>query len=485
MNDDVRNLEPKIVWNYFADLNAIPRASKKEAQVIAFMQSFAKQLNLPCKTDDVGNVLISKPATKNAQHQVPVILQGHLDMVHQKNSDSNFNFDTQGIEMYVDGDFVKAKGTTLGADNGLGVASIMALLASTDIPHPALEALFTIDEETGMTGALALQPNWMKGKILLNLDTEDDDELTIGCAGGIDVTTDATYPEVDSIGSAAVLLSLKGLTGGHSGVDIHKNRANANKLLAQGLWELQHAFNFELASFDGGGLRNAIPREAKAKLVLPADKKNEFLKALNHLKTTWQDNFKETDPSLTLEITETEMPKKVCNKLFTEKVLTCLVKCPNGVYKMSEQINNLVETSNNVARIKIEDGHFLAQCLTRSSVETQKDELVNLITNCFKSLNGSTVTGGNYPGWEPQPNAPIVKIMEKLYEETFGSKAKVNAIHAGLECGIIGANYPDVQMISFGPNIFGAHSPDERAQISSFQKFWKYLQLVLEKIPEN
>ncbi len=483
MNEEIRNLEPKAVWNYFADINAIPRASKKEEKIVAYMEQFAKDLNLKCKVDKVGNVLISKPATAGMEDRKPVILQGHLDMVHQKNSDTNFDFSTQGIEMYVVEDYVKGKGTTLGADNGLGVASIMAVLASNEMEHPALEALFTIDEETGMTGALSLEPNWMEGEILLNLDTEDDDELTIGCAGGVDVTADANYTEVTANGDTAVVLQIKGLSGGHSGVDIHKGRCNANKLLTELLISLCDKFNLEVAAIDGGGLRNAIPREAMAQMVFKSENKNAIHDFVNETKLNWQTKYAAGDPYLNISLEEVATPAKVADKDFLSKLLSSLECCPNGVYSMSESIEGLVQTSNNLARIRLQNGSFLAQCLTRSSVEKDKTELAAKIKNCFENIGASVTTSGDYPGWEPKPEAEIVSLTERLYEECFGVKANVNAIHAGLECGIIGAHYPNLQMISFGPNIFGAHSPDERAQISSFTKFWKYLKLVLKNIP--
>ena len=485
MNEEIRNLEPKEVWNYFSDINAIPRASKKEERIIAFMEQFAKSLKLNYKVDKVGNVLISKPATAGMENRKSVILQSHLDMVHQKNSDTNFDFDTQGIEMYIDEDFVKARGTTLGADNGLGVASIMAVLASNEIAHPALEALFTIDEETGMTGALSLEPNWMQGEILLNLDTEDDDELTIGCAGGIDVTAEVNYSEITPLGNKSAIIQIKGLSGGHSGVDIHKGRANANKLMAELLLLLKEKFQLEVAAIDGGGLRNAIPREAMAQITFKDNEDTALTEFINEVKLNWQTKFAAVDPFLNITIESVETPAKVANKEFLVMLLQSLNACPNAVYSMSESIEGLVQTSNNLARVRLQNGTFLAQCLTRSSVEADKLALVDLIKKCFTNIEASVNTGGDYPGWEPKRHSEIVSLTERLYEDCFGIKAKVNAIHAGLECGIIGSHYPDLQMISFGPNIFGAHSPDERAQISSFTKFWKYLKLVLENIPEK
>ncbi|HQX97209.1 MAG: aminoacyl-histidine dipeptidase [Chitinophagaceae bacterium] len=483
MGEAIRQLEPKALWNHFADLNAVPRPSKKEERVIQFAKSFGKLLNLPTQVDAVGNVIIKKPASIGMENRQTVVLQSHLDMVHQKNADTTFDFDKQGIEMYIDGDWVKAKGTTLGADNGIGVAAIMALLASTDIEHPAIEALFTIDEETGMTGAKGLVGGLLNGTILLNLDTEDDDELTIGCAGGIDVTCTGEYSQEKPKGDLSLKISIKGLTGGHSGVDIQKGRANANKLMNRLLWELSKDFSIEIATIDGGSLRNAIPRESVAEIVLDKKKHNELKEAVTKFEKTIKAEHSFTDASLEVKLENTVAVRNVMNADFQYKFLRSMYACPNGIYRMTPEIEGLVQTSNNIAKVLVKEGKFSVQCLTRSSVDTEKTDLANAITSAFELIGASIEFGGNYPGWEPKPDAPIIKIMSELYEELFKGKAHVNAVHAGLECGIIGTNYPDMQMISFGPNIYGAHSPDERAQISSVQKFWIYLLATLKKIP--
>ncbi|MEO5947278.1 MAG: aminoacyl-histidine dipeptidase [Chitinophagaceae bacterium] len=483
MSDTIRQLEPKALWNYFADLNAVPRPSKKEERVIEFAKSFGESLNLPTQVDAVGNVIIKKPATKGMENRQTVLLQSHLDMVHQKNADTTFDFDKQGIEMYIEGDWVKAKGTTLGADNGIGVASIMALLASTDIAHPPLEVLFTIDEETGMTGAKGLSSGLLDGKILLNLDTEDDDELTIGCAGGIDVTCTGKYELGQPKGNLSFKLSIKGLTGGHSGMDIQKGRGNANKLMNRLLWELSKEFSIEIAAIDGGSLRNAIPRESVAEIVVDEKKQIDFKEVVAMFEKTIKVEYDFTDASLEVKLENTEGIGKVMDADFQYKFLRSMYACPNGIYRMSPDIEGLVQTSNNIAKVLVKDGKFSVQCLTRSSVDTEKIDLTNAITSAFELTGAAIEMGGEYPGWEPKPDAPIIKIMSELYEELFKEKPCVNAVHAGLECGIIGTNYPDMQMISFGPNIYGAHSPDERAQISSVQKFWKYLLETLKRIP--
>lgn len=483
MSDEIRQLAPKALWNHFADLNAVPRPSKKEERVIEFVKSFGASLNLPTLVDGVGNIIIKKPASKGMEDRQTIVLQSHLDMVHQKNAATNFDFNKQGIDMYIDGDWVKAKGTTLGADNGIGVATIMALLSSDDITHPSIEALFTIDEETGMTGAKGLVSELLDGKILLNLDTEDDDELTIGCAGGIDVSSSGSYKEEKSNGDTSYRITIKGLTGGHSGMDIPKGRGNANKLMNRILLELSKQFAISIAAIDGGSLRNAIPRESVATIVLQNSALEDFKKVFSQLVETIKVEYQSTDERLDIQFEEIEKIKKVLNADFQNIFLKSLESCPNGVYKMTPGIEGLVQTSNNIARVIVNEGKFSVQCLTRSAVDSEKKELTNAIASAFELTGAAISLGGDYPGWVPRPEAPIIKIMSDLYEELFNEKPRVNAVHAGLECGIIGTKYPDMQMISFGPNIYGAHSPDERAQISSVQKFWKYFLETLKRIP--
>lgn len=483
MNEAIRKLEPTVMWNKFADLNAVPRPSKKEERVIQFIKSFGETLNLPTYVDEVGNVIIKKPATKGMEDRVTIVLQSHLDMVHQKNAATNFDFNTQGIEMFVEGDWVKANGTTLGADNGIGVASIMALLESTIIPHPALEALFTIDEETGMTGALALKGGLLDGSIMLNLDTEDDDELTIGCAGGVDITATGTYTSEATKHNMAYKISVKGLTGGHSGMDIHRGRGNANKIMNRLLLNLTRDLTIEIASIDGGSLRNAIPRESVS--VITVGDANNLKKSIQEFESIIQAEYKTTDPNVIITIDETEVPTQVVSADFQYKLLRSIYACPFGIYRMSSDIAGLVQTSNNVARVIVKDGAYQIQCLTRSSVDSEKLDLQHAITSAFELMGANIVAAGSYPGWTPKPSAPIVKLMSDLYKERYHSEAKVSACHAGLECGILGTNYPDMQMISFGPNIKGAHSPDERAQISSVQKYWGFLLETLVRIPKK
>ncbi|WP_114779551.1 aminoacyl-histidine dipeptidase [Botryobacter ruber] len=486
MNNDIRNLEPHALWNYFADLNAVPRPSKKEERVIQFIKDFGQRLGLDTTEDETGNVLIRKPASAGMDDRQTILLQSHLDMVHQKNAGTTFDFDTQGIEMYVDGDWVRANGTTLGADNGIGVAAIMALLASTDIAHPPVEALFTIDEETGMTGALGLKGGVLKATIMLNLDTEDDRELTIGCAGGVNVTATGTYEqESPAPGMNGYRISIKGLTGGHSGMDIHLGRGNANKLMNRLLHEASSRCGLRIGSIDGGSLRNAIPRESFADVALPAAKQAEFEKLITSLTATLKAEYATTDPQLEVSIAPAALPTTVSAPAFQANLLRAVYACPNGVYRLSPDIENLVQTSSNMARIILKEGSYSVQNLTRSSVDSEKDDMATAIKCAFELAGARVEFSGSYPGWTPKPGAGIVKMMSDLYRELFQEEANVNACHAGLECGIIGANYPGMEMISFGPNIRGAHSPDERVQISSVQKFWHYFTETLKQIPVN
>ena len=485
MSEAVKSLEPKSLWSHFADINAIPRASKKEERIISFMMEFGQGLGLDTIKDHIGNVIIRKPATDGFENRQTVVLQSHLDMVHQKNNETVFDFATEGIRMLVDEDWVKAEGTTLGADNGIGVAAIMALLSSTDIPHPPLEALFTIDEETGMTGALELKGGILTGDIMLNLDTEEDNELTIGCAGGIDISVASSYSQETPANKNAYSITLKGCTGGHSGMDIHLGRANANKLMNRLLQTLNKKIGLSISSIDGGGLRNAIPRESKSILCIAESDVAEFNSIIEECRNTFKTEYAFTDPNLDVQVSHIDLPSSVMDKNTQDNLLLAIYSCPNGIYRMTPEIEGLVQTSNNLARVLVENGKIEILCLTRSSVETEKHDLVNAISACFELMNANVSTDGAYPGWRPNPSSDIVKIMADLYREMFEGEPHVNACHAGLECGILGQNYPEMDMISFGPNIRGAHSPDERVQISSVQKFWKYLLETLNRIPQK
>jgi dipeptidase D len=484
MSQEIRNLEPKALWNKFADLNAVPRPSKKEERVIEFMKNFGNSLGLETFEDEIRNVIIRKPATTGMENRKAIVMQGHLDMVHQKNADTVFDFDTQGIDMYVDGDWVRARGTTLGADNGLGVATIMAILESKDIPHPAIEALFTIDEETGMTGALNLKGGILQGQILLNLDTEEDDEIDIGCAGGIDVTATRSYNEEEvPEGSVGHIITVKGLNGGHSGMDIHKGLGNANKIMNRLLFDAFENFGLQVAEINGGSLRNAIPRESVAKVIISEMFDEAYIFDMQEIINDIKAEYKTTEPNLSIEIVKCDLPEKVMDLGVQEGIIRAIYAAHNGVYRMSADMEDLVETSNNIARVIVKDGEISIGCLTRSSVETSKFDLANALRSAFELVGCEVELSGSYPGWTPNVNSEVLDTLVGIYEKQNNEKPKVVACHAGLECGILGTNYPDMDMISFGPTIHGAHSPDERASISSAQKYWKFVLEILSNIP--
>ncbi|MFT5860845.1 MAG: dipeptidase D [Flavobacteriaceae bacterium] len=483
---NIRNLAPESLWNHFADLNAVPRPSKKEERVIQYMMDFGKNLGFETIQDAIGNVIIKKPATSGMEDRKMVILQSHLDMVHQKNSDTVFDFDTQGIEMRINGDWVDANGTTLGADNGIGVASIMAVLTSTDIAHPAIEAMFTIDEETGMTGAMQLDPSNFEGEILLNLDTEDDDELSIGCAGGIDTNTSYKYELVPvDVDAACFEIKVSGLVGGHSGMDIDKGRGNANKLINRVLRAIRKSCAIQLISIDGGSLRNAIPREATAVIAVNHDYEGQVDVEFNAISILLKKELAALETELEISFKPTSNQTHCAASADTTKIIDAIYAVHNGVFRMSPDIADLVETSSSLARIIMKDGEFVSQSLQRSSVESTKDDVANTIRATFELMGATVVQTGDYPGWEPNPKSAILDIMSDLYKKKFNEDPKIKACHAGLECGILSKHLPKVDMISFGPNIRAAHSPDEKVQISSVQKFWDYLLDVLKEIPSK
>lgn len=483
-NLDIRALKPQHLWNHFADLNAVPRPSKKEERVIAFMRKFGEDLQLETEIDAAGNVLIRKPATPGMEHRAPVVLQSHLDMVHQKNSDTIFDFEQEGIKMMVEGDWVKAQGTTLGADNGIGVAAMMSVLASDSIAHPAVEALFTIDEETGMTGAQELQPGFVRGKILLNLDTEEDDEIDIGCAGGIDVTSTKQYQEIDIPSDWIHLeIALTGLQGGHSGMDIHKGFGNANKIMNALLMTIEDQLC--LVELKGGSLRNAIPRESFAKVAIAPSHLENLKNKIEAFSHQVKGDFAEIEPNLTLSTRQIDGARKGMAKEEFKAFTRAVDAAINGVFKMSPDIPDLVEASNNISKIGLGAGQISVECLTRSSVDASKVEVANALKTTFDQAGFETSFSGSYPGWSPNRDSAILTVLEERYEEVFQAKPRVVACHAGLECGLIGQHYPEMDMISFGPTILGAHSPDERASISSVAKFWTLLVDVLAHIPED
>ena len=481
MSDAIRNLSPKPLWNKFADLNAVPRPSKKEQGVIKFMKDFGASLGLQTIEDEVGNVIIKKPATPGMEDRKAIVMQSHLDMVHQKNSDTVFDFDTQGIQMYVDGDWVRANGTTLGADNGLGVATIMAVLDSDTIAHPSIEALFTIDEETGMTGAIGLKGGLLEGEILLNLDTEEDDEIGVGCAGGVDVTASGSYHQIPAPKGQGYRITVKGLQGGHSGMDISKGLGNANKMMNRLLAANKDIAH--IASLAGGSLRNAIPRESTAIVVVATQDISEFVLQMEKLQFNLVEEYRLLEPDLTIETQKIDPPQMVMASKDQTTFINAVYASHNGVYRMSPAIKGLVETSNNIAKISVKDATLKIECLTRSSVDSSMDDMAATLTSVFELAGYDVDCSGHYPGWAPNMDSAILKVVESLYISLHGEKPNVAACHAGLECGILGQNYPKMDMISFGPTIKGAHSPDERASISSAQKYWKFVLEILKNIP--
>ena len=486
MSLEVANAKPVEVWKNFVLLNEVPRPSKKEERVIEFLKSFARKNNLLFQQDEIGNLVIIKEATQNMKDCETVVLQSHVDMVHEKNNEVEFDFLNSGIKMYVEGDWVKADGTTLGADNGLGVAAIMAVLESKEISHPKVEALFTVDEETGMTGALNLSNTILSGKILLNLDTEEDDEICIGCAGGIDITMKRSYNLINSTNDeVCVELLLNGLTGGHSGAEIHKGLGNSNKIIFEIINEINNHFKISICSVDGGGLRNAIPRESTAVISFSKDNFELFEQIIKKSLEIYKKRFQLTDSDLNLEFKLLGNGLKQLSREDSNELIKAINMCPNGVFEMSKSIEGLVETSNNLANIKLVNGELKIMCLTRSSSEESKNKLSKIISNIFENISCSCTFSGGYPGWEPNINSKTLREVKNSYIKLFSSEPKVNVIHAGLECGIIGSHYPEMDMISFGPTILGAHSPDEKASISSTQKFWTFFTEVLANIPRK
>jgi len=488
-HNNISSLEPKEIWASFVALNAIPRPSKKEEKVMAFILDFGVSLGLETLQDLVGNILIRKPATKGMEQSSCVTLQAHLDMVHQKNDDTVFDFETQGIQMEVVGDWVKAKGTTLGADNGMGVAAIMAVLKSVDIAHGPLEALFTIDEETGMTGAKGLASGWLHGRYLLNLDTEDDDEISIGCAGGIDITAFASF-ELSPLLNAVQMFEIKlsGLQGGHSGMDIHRGFGNANLIVNDLLLLFTDRFDLQLYSIKGGSLRNAIPRESVVQFLVPTTQLASFKAfAAVHIHQSIK-QWSEKEQGLVIDLhkaPENELqgnPFLVLSIADTKLLCAQIKAVHNGVYTMSASVPDLVETSNNLAKVNLLAGKFQIDCLCRSSVERSKMDLANKIRDNFDVAIFEVILSGDYPGWEPKPEGTLLALFKAKYEEMFQESPRIAACHAGLECGLLGKQYPEMEMISFGPTIRGAHSPDEKVNISSVQKFWSYFIAILKVI---
>ncbi|MCG6185803.1 aminoacyl-histidine dipeptidase [Maribellus maritimus] len=484
MNKILAQLNPQPLFDYFEQICQVPRPSKKEEKIRQFLLDFANNNSLEAKTDKVGNVLISKPATPGREDAPKVILQTHMDMVCEKNSDKTFDFEKDAIEPVLEDGWVKANGTTLGADCGIGIAAQMAVLTSKEIKHGPLECLITVDEETGLTGAFSLRPGFMTGSVLLNLDSEDEGEIFIGCAGGIDTVAVLSFEGgMISEKSTSLKLSVSGLLGGHSGDDIHKNRGNANKILNRFLWRASGDFKLRLAEFNGGNLRNAIAREAFALVVIPEDEKESFLRSFNKYTKKLKFEYKLSEPNLKLNAEESETPEFVIDEETQYNLINAVNACPHGVLEMSTRMEDMVETSTNLASVKfLEDNRIYITTSQRSELESRKFMAAGMVESVFKLAGAEVEHTDGYPGWTPNPDSKVLKITVDSYKKLFGVEPVVRSIHAGLECGLFLEKYPHLDMVSFGPTIKGAHSPDERLDIHTTGKFWDHLVDVLEKI---
>ncbi|MBW6478034.1 MAG: aminoacyl-histidine dipeptidase [Bacteroidales bacterium] len=486
MSKVLSNLEPKPLWNYFEDICNIPHPSKKEEKIIAYVKKFGEDLGLETQIDTVGNIVIRKPATRGYENRQTIVLQGHLDMVPQKNNDTQHDFEKDPIQPWIDGEWVKARGTTLGADNGIGAAAAMAVLAAKDLEHGPIECLFTIDEETGMTGAFALKEGFLKGDILMNLDSEDEGELYIGCAGGIDTTAWFHFGETDVVGAVeAYKVDVKGLKGGHSGLDIKLGRGNANKIMNRLLWQANRDLSLQLHSIEGGSLRNAIPREATAIVVVPKENEDKFLNLAKELSLKIKNELKNVEPDFQLLVSKTNTPDTVIDPAVTAQLFNGIYGCPNGVIRMIDDMPEVVETSTNLAIVKSNNGKVEVCTLQRSSVDSAKDDLCNMMRSVFEMAGAEVEHSGSYPGWKPNVKSPILQTMKNVYQQKFGQVPEVKVIHAGLECGLIGGVYPNLDMISFGPTIRNPHSPDEKVNIKTVGLFWDFLVETLKNAPKK
>jgi dipeptidase D len=482
MNNDLMALEPKKVFEFFAEILQIPRPSKKEDKIIEYLLKWGNDRKLETLRDDIGNVLIRKPATKGFEAKPWVCLQSHMDMVCEKNSDKVFDFEKDAIETYIEDGWLKAKGTTLGADDGIGMAMALAILDSDDIEHGNIECLFTVDEETGLSGAEALSEDFLNSRILINLDSEDEGELFIGCAGGKDTMGKIPYELEPSPKGKAYKISVFGGKGGHSGDDINKGLANANKVLNRILWTLNDTMDYALASFEGGNLRNAIAREANAVVVVDDEDAKEMIEMVKKYNEDIRFEFRSTEPNLGVKIEEVERPKEVIDPMTQEDLLNVLYAIPHGVLSMSREIPNFVETSTNLASVKMVDNCFVIATSQRSSIETAKEAACDRNEACLRLVGADVTHGDGYPGWVPNPQSKILKIAEQSYEKLFGKKPIVRAIHAGLECGLIGEKYKGMDMISFGPTLRGVHSPDEKLEIKTVEMCWRHTLDILKNV---
>ena len=484
MNTEFQQMQPERLWHYFLEICKVPRPSKKEKAIALYLKEFALNNNLECTIDEAGNVLIRKQASPGYEKRRAVILQSHLDMVCEKNSDIVHDFDIDAINPWIDGNWIKAKGTTLGADDGIGIAAAMAILESKDIPHGPLEALFTTDEETGLSGAFALKPGQLNGRILINLDSEDEGQLFIGCAGGKD--TVASVPlETEEVPAdhVAFKVSLTGLKGGHSGDDINKGLGNAVKLINRFLWNAQDRFEIALADINAGNLRNALAREAFAVITVHIENEKSLMEYASTFLSEIKMEFHVTEPDISFRIEPCTKPEMVLDNVLQADLLDALYACPHGVFAMSREIPDFVETSTNLASVKIIDKKIVITTSQRSSVESSKKDVADMVASVFYLMQADVEHSAGYPGWKPNPGSELLNITVDAYRNLFAQEPRVLAIHAGLECGLIGAIYPGMDMVSFGPTIKGAHSPDERLDIPSTIKFWELTLEVLKNIP--
>lgn len=481
---DITMLSPKAVWSYFHEITKVPRPSKKEERILAYLVDFAKKHNLEYKQDEVGNLVISKPATPGYEDRETVVLQSHVDMVCEKNSDKVFNFDTDAIQTVVDGEWLHADGTTLGADNGIGCAAELAILADDSIPHGPLECLFTVDEETGMTGAMNLKPGFFSGKILINLDSEDEGELFIGCAGGMGIKAvfDVEWKPLHTT-FEYYRVSVSGLRGGHSGGDIHVGLGNANKLLTRYLYAIDSKLKWELCEIAGGNLHNAIPREAHAIIGILPEEKAQAVAILNKLAADVADELKRVDPNVRYTFEPVERPSRRINQDTKKRLIRALYACPHGVLGMSHELENLVETSNNLASIKLINDKIVVETSQRSSTESLRDSTAEMVKSVFELAGATAEIRDPYPGWKPNADSAILKASADAYRRLFGKEPAVKAIHAGLECGLILDVFPGLDMVSFGPTLRDVHSPNERIEIKTVQLWWDHLLEVLKSIP--
>lgn len=486
MDNPLHSLKPTRLWHYFAEICEVPRPSKKEEKIARYLLDFAASRHLEGVMDQTGNVLIRKPASAGYEGRKPVILQSHMDMVGEKNSDSSHDFATDPIRPHIEGEWVKATGTTLGADCGIGIAATLAVLEAGDLPHPALEALFTMDEETGLTGAFGLKSDLLKGKILINLDSEDEGQLFIGCAGGKDtVATFLNETEGVPAGQVAFDVSITGLAGGHSGDDINKGRGNAVKIINRFLWNTAHRFDARISSLDAGNLRNALAREGFARVVIPSGSVSDFETFAKKFREDLIAELHVTEQELSFTVSGAPLPDSVMIPGLQERLLNALYACPHGVIAMSREIDNFVETSTNLASVKVKPDRIIVTTSQRSSVESSKTDVGDMVASLFHLAGAKVEQTSGYPGWKPNPDSEVLRLTVASYKNLFGMEPDVLAIHAGLECGLIGAIYPGMDMVSFGPTIKGAHSPDERLNIPTTQKFWDLLLDVLKNIPEK